>query len=186
MRPRRFNLAHDERLAALGRHAVEADEGLVAVDGTGSKWSVVGSLDVGSSGVGSLTLSGGATVTSSTTYLGHYASSSGMAIISGSGSTWTPGYLAIGGQGIGTMSIVSGGAGAAFSILLLTYTASSVASTVFITAGMFAGKSVRLRHQAQPRFRWILLHDGSLGPERCRDLLIRLPEGPFLNRAAAT
>ena len=75
--------------------------------------SDVGSLGVGYSGSGSLTIRNGVTVVSSGGALGYASGSTGTAVVDGSGSTWnalgTSG-LYVGDYGNGTLDITNGGA----------------------------------------------------------------------------
>ena len=68
-----------------------------------------GDLGAGYLGNGSLTIEGGANITSANGYLGYGASSNGTATISGAGSTWTNTNMFVGQSGSGTLSIVQGG-----------------------------------------------------------------------------
>ena len=62
--------------------------GTATVSGVGSTWASSQHLAVGSSGVGSLTISDGGLVTDATGYLGYAAGATGTATVTGQGSTW--------------------------------------------------------------------------------------------------
>ena len=82
----------------------------IKLDVDGTAW-----LGAGTAGVGSLTISDGAVVTSSRGYLGRLASANGTATVTGIGSTWTvsddydTGSLYVGLDGKGTLNIIDGG-----------------------------------------------------------------------------
>ena len=93
--------------------------GAVTVSGTGSTWTASGSQFIGNGGNGQLDIADhGVVTTTGNGYLGFAAGSQGVALITGSGSTWnivTPGTnLNIGGTqlaagGSGTLDIENGG-----------------------------------------------------------------------------
>ncbi len=87
--------------------------GTVRVDGAGSVWQNNGPIFVGESGHGSLSITGGASVTSGGGSIGTGLQSPtpglGTAIISGPGSRWTTSSLTIGGGGTGEMRVENGG-----------------------------------------------------------------------------
>ncbi len=99
--------------AYLGYNA--GSTGTVTVDGTGSTFSNAWPLFVGYSGIGSVSVTNGAALTSGadTTgaagYLGYNAGSTGTVTVDGTGSKWTnSGSLTIGSGGTGTLKITNG------------------------------------------------------------------------------
>ena len=86
--------------------------GLVGVSGTGTTWTNSGTLYVGYSGTGTLRVLNGALVSSSGGgIIGSQSGSTGIATVTGNGSTWTNGgNLSVGTSGTGTLVITSGGA----------------------------------------------------------------------------
>ena len=91
--------------------------GIVTVTGIGSAWSISGSLDVGSSGRGTLNIQNGAAVSNMHASIARNAGSNGNVTVSGAGSTWSnSGRLGVGGNvvvgaagGTGTLNIGPGG-----------------------------------------------------------------------------
>jgi outer membrane autotransporter protein len=86
--------------------------GAVTVDGPGSKLSLsIGSFLVGNYGQGSMTVSGGATVTTNTQIsIAYNAGSAGSSInVTGTGSTLNTGSLVVGGNDAGVLNIANGG-----------------------------------------------------------------------------
>lgn len=92
--------------------------GAVTVDGIGSSWQLAGpsaSLDVGSSGEGSLTISNGGEVLNAdsvlSTSIGDNAGSSGTVTVDGAGSKLTNinAGIFVGNSGNGTLNILNGG-----------------------------------------------------------------------------
>jgi T5SS/PEP-CTERM-associated repeat protein len=70
----------------------------------------VGALGAGYQGTGSLTIQGGVSVSSNGGFVGYKAGAVGIAVVSGSGATWTnSGGLIIGNSGAGTLTITNGG-----------------------------------------------------------------------------
>ena len=102
--------------------------GTATVTGAGSKWTNSGSLYVGYSGLGSLSILAGGQVVNSTSgynYVGYSDGSSGAVTVSGTGSLWS--YyndLVVGYAGSGSLTIESGGqvANSASKSLYLGYT----------------------------------------------------------------
>ena len=95
-----------------------ASTGVVTVDGPGSTWTTTGHLTVGGQGAATLTISGGATVSSSSTttpvlflrdYVGLSDGSSGHVTVDGDGSKWSNRDLSVGIWGQGTLTITNGG-----------------------------------------------------------------------------
>jgi T5SS/PEP-CTERM-associated repeat protein len=90
--------------------------GSVTVDGAGSRWDCAGSVWSGNSGTGSLEITNGGVVASAGNgYLGFSTNSSGSALVSGAGSSWTmAANLYVGGNGaasggLGLLQIENGG-----------------------------------------------------------------------------
>jgi outer membrane autotransporter protein len=87
--------------------------GTVTVAGAGSTWSNAGSVVVGGTGTGTLTIQDGGTVNSGGGgSIGLAAGSTGTVTVTGPGSTWNNspgGGLNIGSFGIGTLTIENGG-----------------------------------------------------------------------------
>jgi fibronectin-binding autotransporter adhesin len=97
----------------LGYYA--AAVGKATVDGVGSAWHGSGSMYVGNSGSGALSISGNGTVSNDGDgYLGYSTGASGVVTVSGVGSIWTINdflhFLHVGYNGAGTLSITQGGA----------------------------------------------------------------------------
>jgi T5SS/PEP-CTERM-associated repeat protein len=91
--------------------------GEVRVTGPGSSWFTgtdinSRTLSVGKSGMGTLTIDDGATVSANdpfgTTWIGESVDSLGVVTVSDAGSTWTSNYLNIGGAGIGGLYVRNG------------------------------------------------------------------------------
>ncbi|MDX2081353.1 MAG: autotransporter domain-containing protein [Terrimicrobiaceae bacterium] len=95
-----------------GSNGTTADN-FVTVNGTGSMWTIGGTLRVGSSGSNSsLTISNGATVgVTGNSFLGYDASSDDNAVnVTGNGSTWSVSSLTIGrAGGNNTVTVAEGG-----------------------------------------------------------------------------
>ncbi|MFC6447919.1 autotransporter domain-containing protein [Shinella zoogloeoides] len=84
--------------------------GTATVSGVGSTWASSQHLAVGSSGVGSLTISDGGLVTDATGYLGYAAGATGTATVTGQGSTWaSTGLMCVGYGGAGILQVMDGG-----------------------------------------------------------------------------
>ncbi|MFG1453793.1 autotransporter-associated beta strand repeat-containing protein [Xanthobacter sp. V2C-8] len=86
--------------------------GTANVNGAGSTWNLgIGSLSVGASGTGVLTVSSGGTVLSGEAYIGEYGGASGAATVTGTGSTWNlgAGALYVGSGATGTLLVADGG-----------------------------------------------------------------------------
>ncbi|CAN7385211.1 autotransporter domain-containing protein [Polaromonas sp. LjRoot131] len=76
-----------------------------------SPWNIGGTLLVGNTGTGTLTVSNGGTVSNVIGYLGFDAGSTGNATVTGANSTWTnSGPLTVGNLGQGTLTVSGGGA----------------------------------------------------------------------------
>ncbi len=86
-------------------------DGNVIVTGTGSKWVGSGVMQVGSSGTGTLLVSGGGAVSDKNGSAGQIAGSRGNVTVTGSGSTWkNAADLFVGVYGAGTLLISNGAA----------------------------------------------------------------------------
>jgi len=89
--------------------------GTATITGSGSTWTNTGSsystFFVGYAGSGSLSITGGATVSNSWGYIGYGSGSTGVVTVDGSGSRWANSKnLYIGQSGSGTLSITGGAA----------------------------------------------------------------------------
>ncbi len=83
--------------------------GMVTVDGAGSTWTNSGSLQVGNSGSGTLSITDGGAVSSNSGYIGVVRGGAGDATVDGTGSTWTNNsFLTVGCSGSGALSIANG------------------------------------------------------------------------------
>lgn len=91
--------------------ANEGSQGTAVVDGSGSAWTNVRSMRVGSLGAGMLTVQNGGLVSSVTNgFVADQAGSTGAATVTGAGSAWTtPAALVVGNRGAGTLVIQNGG-----------------------------------------------------------------------------
>jgi outer membrane autotransporter protein len=75
-----------------------------------SPWSIGGTLTVGNTGSGSLTIENGGIVSNASGRIGSAAGSTGTATVTGAGSTWTSSVdLSVGQAGSGTLTIEDGG-----------------------------------------------------------------------------
>jgi T5SS/PEP-CTERM-associated repeat protein len=90
--------------------------GLVSVSGPGSHWTAGSSSScwvwVGNSGSGTLSITGGGTVSSGEAWIAYGTSSAGLAMVTGSASQWTAPFLHVGDYGScgsGILSICSAG-----------------------------------------------------------------------------
>ncbi|MBN2022324.1 MAG: PEP-CTERM sorting domain-containing protein [Pirellulales bacterium] len=90
---------------------VQADStGQVTVDGAGSTWTNQGSLYVGCSGYGTLTITNGGAVRDLRGFVGDNSGSTGNVTVDGIGSTWTNDLrLYLGYHGSGTLNVANGG-----------------------------------------------------------------------------
>jgi fibronectin-binding autotransporter adhesin len=116
--------------------------GLVTVDGAGSTWINSGVLYVSgcfnyAGGNGTLSITGGGSVSSSITEIGYHSGSIGVVSVDGTGSTWTnSGTLYVGYYGCGTLSITNGGSA---SVNSNTYVGLGTGSTGVIDFGAIGG-----------------------------------------------
>jgi T5SS/PEP-CTERM-associated repeat protein len=93
--------------------------------------STNGSLGAGWRGAGSLTIQDGINVTSTYGYVGFGNGSTGVATVTGTGSTWQNSvFLMVGYFGAGTLNIVNGGAITGIGCNIGTFSGSSGAATV--------------------------------------------------------
>jgi T5SS/PEP-CTERM-associated repeat protein/autotransporter-associated beta strand protein len=86
--------------------------GTAIVDGPGSTWTLTSGLDIGPTGVGSLTISDGGVVTNqSASTIGFYTGSEGSVTVTGDGSIWNVKGIRLGvsGDAEGSLMIVDGG-----------------------------------------------------------------------------
>ncbi len=93
-------------IAQIGSSA--GSTGSVTVSGAGSQWNNAGSLTVGASGDGTLTIDSGASVTDGSAIVGQNAGSNGTVVVDG-GSWVTTGALSVGTGGTGAITIENGG-----------------------------------------------------------------------------
>jgi len=85
-------------------------KGTATVTGTGSTWTNTDSLNVGSSGDGTLIVTNGGAVTSTDGHVGSAPSAKGSVTVRGAGSSWNmTGDLFLGAQGTGKLTIENGG-----------------------------------------------------------------------------
>ena len=109
-----MNVTGHNSNVSLGHHATGV--GAVTISGTGSTWTNNDRLWVGELGTGTLTIqNGGSLVTlgaaGSGSILGTFVGGTGMATVTGAGSTWTSSNeLRVGNSGNGTLMISDGGA----------------------------------------------------------------------------
>ncbi|WP_186368694.1 autotransporter outer membrane beta-barrel domain-containing protein [Yersinia alsatica] len=83
--------------------------GIAEVFGEGSQWNTIGTLDVGSSGAGTLKVSDGGVVSNTNSYIGHYAGSTGVVEIFDGGEWHNNGSLYAGYNSDGKLTISNGG-----------------------------------------------------------------------------
>jgi T5SS/PEP-CTERM-associated repeat protein len=85
--------------------------GLMTVNGTGSTWTSLGDLTVGSSGNGTLAIQLGGVVSNSMGDVGSLSGSTGIVTVDGPGSAWNNSIdLTVGNLGNGTMTVSTAGA----------------------------------------------------------------------------
>ena len=85
------------------------DDGTTSiVTGIGSTWNLGSRLDVGQTGIGTLTISAGGAVSGSGN-LGNSSSGVGDVTVTGAGSTWNGTGMTVGSSGSGTLTISAGG-----------------------------------------------------------------------------
>ena len=94
---------------AVPVHATVTSTGDVDPGGATDPWAVDGTLKVGNSGNGTLSITAGGEVTNHHGYIGYSAGSTGEATVTGF-SGWThSGVLSVGQRGSGTLNITDGG-----------------------------------------------------------------------------
>jgi len=114
----------------------ETAQGTVTVSGAGSELTVFGvtsKLDVGSTGIGTLSISeGGNVAVAASTFVGRNPSGSGTVTIAGNGSKLTSGEdINVGHFGSGTLTITGGGeAASGQNVVLGKYSGSSGTATI--------------------------------------------------------
>jgi outer membrane autotransporter protein len=75
-----------------------------------SPWTITGTLTVGDTGQGTMTVGSGATVSNNNAVLGQNAGAIGNATVTGAGTTWTSSFVFyIGYSGTGTLNVQDGG-----------------------------------------------------------------------------
>jgi T5SS/PEP-CTERM-associated repeat protein len=132
---------------AIGDYS--GSQGVVTVDGVGSTWTHGGSLFVGNSGGGALSITNGGSASTangpnSSSYIGYSPGSTGVVTVDGAGSTWTNtgyGYLGsgdvyVGNSGSGAVNITNGGT---VSVSGTTYVGFALGSTGTINFGTNGG-----------------------------------------------
>jgi T5SS/PEP-CTERM-associated repeat protein len=93
--------------AFVGR--MEEGNGAVMVTGGDAAWYNDGELRVGYQGIGQVTVSGGAFMSSANAWIGDQSASTGTVTIQGEGSTWnSTGALSIGTYGVGELLVETG------------------------------------------------------------------------------
>ncbi|MGJ4857694.1 autotransporter outer membrane beta-barrel domain-containing protein [Labrys sp. La1] len=97
----------------------------------GGSVNVNGVLAVGRSGTGNLNLSGGGQTKASSTTIGQLANSTGIATVTGTGSTMTStGSLVVGGSGKGTLNVSDGGKATGSTVIIGNFAGSNGNATV--------------------------------------------------------
>lgn len=100
-----INSAHTSYLGFYG-----GSNGTATVTGAGSQWNISNGITVGYMGNGSLNITAGGLISSSTVSLGDMATTTGSAVISGAGSQWNVNNgFQIGHYGNGSLKIEAGG-----------------------------------------------------------------------------
>jgi len=84
--------------------------GAATVTGVGSTWVDAAALNIGRSGIGTLTIEDGGTISDNTGALGLAPGSTGTATVTGGGSKWINAEVLVGGAGAGMLTITDGGA----------------------------------------------------------------------------
>ena len=115
--------------------------GTIMVDGTGSKFTASGDLEIGMAGVGNLNVTAGGKVSSVNAVIGGSSGSSGTVVVDGVGSTWTlSGNLKVGDAGAAMLTAQnSGGVSVSGNISVGTLGALSGNSTVTAATVQNAG-----------------------------------------------
>jgi outer membrane autotransporter protein len=88
--------------------AVSDASGTVTIQGVGNLAAGT-DVSVGENGNGTLSITGGGTLTSTNGIIGELSGSSGTATVNGTGSSWTTGNLDVGQSGTGILNVQTGG-----------------------------------------------------------------------------
>jgi T5SS/PEP-CTERM-associated repeat protein len=108
-----LNIENGAAVSSVGTYIASStgSSGTAVVSGSGSTWNnTTGSVNVGRSGNGALTIESGGAVNGATGNIGLNAGSTGTATVSGTGSTWTSsGNFAVGSSGNGTLNVRNSG-----------------------------------------------------------------------------
>ena len=85
-------------------------DGTVTVSGNGSQWTNTGTLWIGASGEGRLTIADGGIVSNTHAFVGSEIGSEGTVMVTGNGSKWTnSSSLSLGRSGTGSLTVADGG-----------------------------------------------------------------------------
>ena len=130
----------------VGEHRVEVASsgyetwsGTVTVDGTGSSWANSGSLVVGNSDTGTLTIRNGGAVSNTNADIGNFPDGTGTVTVDGAGSSWTnTGLLTVGDQGRGVLTVSNGAAVSSTGGVIGGFTGSTGTVTVDGTGSSWA------------------------------------------------
>ncbi|WP_414832083.1 autotransporter domain-containing protein [Afifella sp. YEN Y35] len=115
--------------ASLGE--TSGASGTAALDGSGSSWTVIDGISIGTRGSGLLSIDRGASVTAAAAIVGAETGSAGAVRITGSGSSLEAGQeIVIGDGGSGDAKIAAGGEASAIRIVIGKKTGSSGAAAV--------------------------------------------------------
>lgn len=116
--------------------------GVVRITGAGSSWTTNNIFRVADSGMGTLRVADGGSVNNVNSIIGSSIGSVGVAIVTGSGSTWNHNALTVGSSGTGTLRVADGGSVIIQDHMRLGFVAGSGNGTVnvsdpnsFITVG---------------------------------------------------
>ena len=101
----------------------------------GGSLDVTQNLHLGEGGQGVVTVGSGGTITSQTTRLGRFTGGSGIATVTGAGSTWSTSLdFLVGESGSGSLSVNSGGAVVVGNNFLVAVSSGAPTSNVTVTA----------------------------------------------------
>ncbi|MDQ0325028.1 outer membrane autotransporter protein [Rhodopseudomonas julia] len=115
--------------AALG--AAQGATGTASLEGSGSSWTVIDGISIGTRGSGLLAIDSGASVTAAETIVGAETGSEGAVRITGAGSSLEAGQdLVIGDGGSGDAKIAAGGEASAIRIVIGRKAGSSGTTTI--------------------------------------------------------
>jgi T5SS/PEP-CTERM-associated repeat protein/autotransporter-associated beta strand protein len=96
---------------SVARAAITLSDDVIPAPPVGDPWDVGGTLSVGETQSGAMTISAGSDVTNTDGFVANMAGSTGTVTVDGTGSTWTnSGELRMGNFGMGTLNITAGGA----------------------------------------------------------------------------